>query len=91
MTTINNTPRRYSVEEYDQMIRKNGNKTFYSHWDLFDFVYGGKKAVIITAKFNEAFPDTAIAEIEAEKTKIKQAIDNRITNGWLKLSEDKLG
>lgn len=86
MTTIN-TPRRYSVEEYDQMIRKNGNKTFYSHWDLFDFVYGGKKAAIIIAKFNEAFPDTAIAEIEAEKAKIKQAIDNRVAHNWLKVLE----
>lgn len=77
------TPRRYSIEEYEQMIRKNGNKTFRSEWSLFDFVYGGKKAELIRAKFQQAYPENYAEEIAAEETKIQQAINNRVERGWL--------
>lgn len=84
---MSNTPSRHTVEEYDQLIRKNGNKVYYTHWDLFDFVYGGKKALIIKAKYKDYYHETSEQEIELEKTKIKQAIDNRVARGWLQLSE----
>ncbi|MDD3266198.1 MAG: hypothetical protein PHC75_03340 [Burkholderiales bacterium] len=84
---MSNMPSRYSVEEYEQLIRKNGNKVYYAHWDLFDFVYGGKKALVIKSKYQEHYQDTSEQEIELEKAKIKQAIDNRVARGWLQLSE----
>lgn len=84
---MSNTPSRYTVEEYDQLIRKNGNKIYYTHWDLFDFVYGGKKSLIIKSKYKDYYHETSEQEIELEKTKIKQAIDNRVARGWLQLSE----
>lgn len=83
----NNSPRRYTFEEYDQLIRKNGNKTFRSDWDLFDFVYGGKKSAIIKAKYLECYAESCAQEIELEKAKILQAINHRIANGWLKQVE----
>lgn len=83
----NNSPRRYTFEEYDQLIRKNGNKTFRSDWDLFDFVHGGKKAAIIKAKYQEFYGESSAQEIELEKAKIEQAIAHRVANGWLKRSD----
>lgn len=76
-------PRRYSVEEYGQLLRKNNSKTFYSHWDLFDFVFGNKKATIIRNKFNASYNETSRVEIAIEHAKIKEAIDIRVKNGWL--------
>lgn len=88
---MSHLPRRYSVEEYEQLIRKNGNKSFYSHWDLFDFVHGGKKSAIIKLKYQESYPENAEQEMELEKAKIKQAIDNRVARGWLQHLESEKG
>lgn len=82
---MTNEPRKHTVEEYEQILRKNGSKTLYSHWDLFDFVYGGKKSAIVKAKYQDFYGADAVKEIEAEKAKIQQAIDDRVQHGWLKL------
>ena len=82
-------PRKFTAEEYDQLMRKNGKKVFYSHWDLFDFVYGGKKSAIIKAKYNECYAENSAKEIELEQAKIKQAIAHRVAKGWLELVENK--
>ncbi len=81
------TPKRFTADEYNQMIRKNGNKVFNANWNLFDFVFGGKKADIIRAKFQETYHDNAAQEIQIENDKIQLAINNRVENGWLKIFE----
>lgn len=85
---MTHSPRRYSIEEYEQIIRKNGNKSFYAHWNLFDFIFGGKKAELVRAKFQQAYPDSSSQEMAVEEAKIQQAINNRVERGWLKLNED---
>lgn len=82
---MSHTPRKYSVEEYEQIIRKNGNKSFSNTWDLLDFVHGGKKSAIIKQKYAETYAENAEKEIALERAKIQQAIDNRVDRSWLKL------